>query len=85
MDTRIEEIWAVPLSRAKAFLENQEDVRRTTAGFAVRCCTVTLQQLEPGMVGAVAFPRTRLTITGEDADAKAIRHRFLIQFLSAGG
>lgn len=81
-----EETWSVSLQRVRTFFRKQEDVLEEGSDtFAFRSCRITLTELKPKGMGVWAAKRTRVCLSGEDADVENIYHRFFIQFLSTGG
>ena len=81
-----EETWSVSLQRVRTFFREQEDVLEEGSDtFAFRSCRITLTELKPKGMGVWAAKRTRVCLSGEDADVENIYHRFFIQFLSTGG
>ena len=81
-----EETWSVSLQRVRTFFREQEDVLDEGSDtFAFRSCRITLTELKPKGMGVWAAKRTRVCLSGEDADVENIYHRFFIQFLSTGG
>ena len=81
-----EETWSVSLQRVRTFFREQADVLEEGANtFAFRSCRITLTELKPKGMGVWAAKRTRVCLSGEDADVENIYHRFFIQFLSTGG
>ena len=82
---RREEIWNVSLNRITAFFDGQQDITKTTAGYQYQDCHITLTALPSKEAARFAMPRTQVVFEGSDAAVSAIYHRFLIQFLTAGG
>jgi len=81
-----EEIWSVPIQRARAFFREQEDVTEETINcFAFGTCRITLTELKPKGMGVWAAKRIQVRMEGGDADVESIYHRYFIQFLSTGG
>ena len=80
-----EEIWSVSLDRVRKFFREQADVKESKSGFAYRSCRIQLTELKPREMGIWAAKCTNVRMEGAEADVSAIYHRFLIQFLSAGG
>ena len=80
-----DEIWSVSLNRITAFFDGQQDITKTTAGYQYQDCHITLTALPPKEAARFAMPRTQVVFEGSDAAVSAIYHRFLIQFLTAGG
>ena len=81
-----EETWSVSLQRVRTFFREQADVLEEGSDtFAFRSCRITLTELKPKGMGVWAAKRTRVCLSGEDADVENIYHRFFIQFLSTGG
>ena len=80
-----DEIWSVSLNRITAFFDEQQDITKTTAGYQYQDCLITLTALPPKEAARFAMPRTQVVFEGSDAAVSAIYHRFLIQFLTAGG
>ncbi|MBO4947794.1 MAG: hypothetical protein J6K99_05805, partial [Peptococcaceae bacterium] len=82
---RREEIWSVSIARITAFFDIQQDITKTTAGYQYQDCRITLTALPPKETARFAVPRTLVVFEGSDEAVSAIYHRFLIQFLTAGG
>ena len=81
-----EEIWSVPIERARGFFREQPGaVEHTPDVYQCGSCQIRLTRLEPAGVGIWSSKRIRLYLAGEDAEAAALYRRFLIQFLTAGG
>ena len=81
-----QEIWSVPIQRARAFFREQEDVSEERIDvFLYGTCRIQLTELKPKGMGVWAAKRIQVRMEGEDADVEAIYHRFFIQFLSTGG
>ena len=81
-----EEIWSVSIQRARAFFREQEDVQEESSNtYIFGSCRIQLTELKPKGMGVWAAKRTRVCLSGEDADVENIYHRFFIQFLSTGG
>ena len=81
-----QEIWSVPIQRARAFFREQEDVSEERIDvFVYGTCRIQLTELKPKGMGVWAAKRIQVRMEGEDADVEAIYHRFFIQFLSTGG
>ena len=81
-----EEIWSIPIQRARAFFREQEDVTEESInGFVYGSCHITLTELKPKGMGVWAAKRTRVHMEGEDQDVETIYHRFFIRFLTTGG
>ena len=81
-----EEIWSIPLERARTFFLTQPDVAaEDTDRFRFESCRISLEALSPVLGGMWAARRTRLHLEGREEDVARIYHRFFLQFLSAGG
>ncbi len=81
-----EEIWSVPIQRARNFFREQADVTEEGINsYAYNTCRITLTELKPKGMGVWAAKRIQVRMEGEDADVENIYHRFFIQFLSTGG
>ncbi len=81
-----EEIWSVPIDRARAFFCSHDDVQQEgTDEFCFNSCHVRLTELRPKGMGFRAAKRVKLYMEGEDQDVSELYHRFFIQFLSTGG
>ncbi len=81
-----EEIWSVPIDRARDFFRSHEDVQEESANvFCHNSCRVQLTELRPKGMGFRAAKRVKLYMEGEDQDVAELYHRFFIQFLSTGG
>ena len=81
-----EEIWSVPIQRARSFFRDQEDVTEESMNvFLFKSCRMTLTELKPKGMGVWAAKRIQVRMEGEDADVEDIYHRYFIQFLSTGG
>ncbi len=80
-----QEIWAIPLSRAEAFFREQPDVTEEPGAFRHGTCRITLKELPPREIGIWSASRVQLRMEGDNPDVSRIYHRFMIQFLTAGG
>ena len=81
-----EEIWSVPIQRARSFFRDQEDVTEESMNvYLFKSCRVTLTELKPKGMGVWAAKRIKVHMEGADADVEDIYHRYFIQFLSTGG
>ena len=81
-----EEIWSIPIQRARAFFREQEDVLEESINdYSFRSCRIHLTELKPKGMGVWAAKRIQVRMEGEDADVENIYHRYFIQFLSTGG
>jgi hypothetical protein len=81
-----EEIWSVPIQRARSFFREQEDVTEEGINnYVYNTCRITLTELKPKGMGVWAAKRIRVQMEGEEADVEDVYHRFFIQFLSTGG
>ncbi len=81
----IEETWGVPIEKANCFFLSHAEAVPQEGGYSYQSCRITLNALDPGLLGKISFPRTLLRIEGPEPEVKSIHRRFLIQFLSAGG
>jgi len=86
----------IDYSRLTGWLESQSESHLAlgigTAGAANlrryfwHRCAIDLEPLEPRYGGhPFTLPRNRVTFYGDAADVEAFMHRFMLQFLSAGG
>ena len=81
-----DEIWSIPIQRARAFFREQEDVTEESINsFTCASCRITLTELRPKGMGVWAAKRIQVRMEGEDADVESIYHRYFMQFLSTGG
>ena len=81
-----EEIWSVPIQRARAFFREQDDVAEESANvYRFGTCQILLTELKPKGMGVWAAKRIQVRMEGDDADVENIYHRYFIQFLSTGG
>ncbi len=81
-----EEIWSVPIERARAFFRNHDDVQEESVNiFCFNSCHVRLTELRPKGMGFMAAKRVKLYMEGDEQDVSELYHRFFIQFLSTGG
>ena len=81
-----EEIWSVPIQRARAFFREQDDVAEESANvYRFGTCRILLTELKPKGMGVWAAKRIQVRMEGDDADVENIYHRYFIQFLSTGG
>ena len=81
-----EEIWSIPIQRARTFFRDQEDVTEESINcYTFETCRIVLTELKPKGMGVWAAKRIQVRMEGEDADVENIYHRFFIQFLSTGG
>ena len=77
-----EEIWSIPIQRARSFFRDQEDVAEEGINdYVCRSCRIHLTELKP----VWAAKRIQVRMEGEDADVEDIYHRYFLQFLSTGG
>ena len=79
------ENWAVSLDRATRFFRSQPEVISEGNGFRWGNCRITLTEQAGLMMGRFPIARTEIRIEGPESEAKAVYHRFYLQFLSAGG
>ena len=85
-ETVIREEWGLPLDRAEAFFRVQQDGREAGEGrFRFDGCMVRLRALPERRVGGLDLPRLALEYSGEAEAVAALRRRFVLRFLSAGG
>ena len=81
-----EEIWSIPIQRARSFFREQEEVvEEGINDYSFRSCRIHLTELKPKGMGVWAAKRIQVRMEGEDADVENIYHRYFIQFLSTGG
>ena len=81
-----DEIWSVSIDRAGAFFQAQQDViEESHMVFRFGACRITLKEAAPKQMRDWAMPRVQVYIEGEESDVKKIYHRFMLQFLTAGG
>ena len=80
-----DEIWSISITRISAFFDAQPDLIKTSTGYRSSDCQITLRALTPNNAVRISIPRTQVIFEGSDASVAAIYHRFLIQFLTAGG
>ena len=81
-----EEIWSIPMQRARTFFREQNDVTEESANiYHFHTCRIELTELKPKGMGVWAAKRIQIRMEGEDADVENIYHRYFIQFLSTGG
>ena len=81
-----EEIWSIPIHRAQSFFRQQPDVTEEHANtYCFGSCRVALTDLGSQGTGFWVAQRICIRFEGEEADVKALHHRFFIQFLSTGG
>ena len=80
-----DEIWGIPLHRARGFFAGQPDVAEGPENFVFRSCRITLTRLPDRPMGSWTLPRTRVVMEGLEEDVAAIHRRFFMAFLSAGG
>ena len=86
IELHISETWSLPAARIRAFFLAQSDVLQRNADvFSCRQCEIRLTSLPPRTVGRFDFPQTRVEFSGPEEDTEAIRKRFVLQFISAGG
>ena len=79
------ENWAVCLERAAAFFTSQPEATSEGNSFRWGNCRITLTAQTGQMLGRFPIARTEVRIEGPEAEARAVYHRFYLQFLSAGG
>ena len=83
---RKEEIWSIPIQRARNFFRNQEDVTEDGINdYTFGTCNIHLTELKPKDMGVWSTKRIQVRMEGEEADVKNIYRRYFIQFLSTGG
>lgn len=83
---QISEIWSISAERIRAFFLTQNDIRRVEDDmFFYGRCQVCILPLPPRQLGRFCFPQTRVEFDGPEPDAAEIHHRFVLQFISAGG
>ena len=81
-----EEIWSIPIQRARAFFREHEYVTEESINcYTFETCRIVLTELKPKGMGVWAAKRIQVRMEGEDAHVENIYHRFFIQFLSTGG
>ena len=81
-----EEIWSIPMQRARTFFREQNDVTEESANiYHFHTCRIALTELKPKGMGVWAAKRIQIRMEGEDADVENIYQRYFIQFLSTGG
>ena len=81
-----EEIWSIPIQRARSFFREQEEViEEGINDYVFRSCRIHLTELKPKGMGVWAAKRIQVRMEGDDADVETIYHRYFIQFLSTGG
>ena len=68
-----DEVWAVDAGRVDSFFKERW-------GGAADVCVIALPERR---VGTLAFPQTRIVISGERAEE--VYHSFFLHFASAGG
>lgn len=82
----VRETWGLSLDRILGFLRSQADIIQSRdLSFRCGACEIRLTELPSQAFGAIRIPRTLVEFDGEDRDTESMRHRFFIQFLSAGG
>ena len=83
----VSEEWALPLERAEGFFRSLEDARVLEPGrFRVGGCVVALRPLPERRVAGLGLPRLVVEYSGgAEEDVAAVRRRFLLRFVSAGG
>lgn len=85
-ETVIREEWALPLARVETFLLAQNDARSLGQDrFRFRGCVLGLRSLPERCIGSLSLPHLSLEYSGKAEDIAALRRRFLLRFLSAGG
>ena len=85
-ETVICEEWALPLTRVETFLLAQNEVRSLGQGrFRFKGCVLELRTLPERRIGSLPLPCLSLEYSGKAEDIAALRRRFLLRFLSAGG
>ena len=83
---QIKEIWSVSFERIREFFLAQSDVRQNgNARFFFGQCEIQITPLPLRQVGQFRFPQTQVEFSGPASDTEAIRQRFFLQFISAGG
>ena len=79
------ETWAIAYDRIYSFFRQMEDIQYIEKSFCFSKCKIQLTALAPRNLGPVSVPQTRVEISGPEREAQEIHHRFVMQFLSAGG
>ena len=69
---KYDEVWALDSERVRLFFEDHNEDEN-----------VIVTALPERKLGSISIPQTRIIIAGENADD--LYHRFLLQFISAGG
>ncbi len=83
---QIAETWSISCEKIAAFFSRQADVRSNENGsFSFGQCEIRLTPLPFRQTGRLRLPQTGVAFDGAEADTEAIHHRFVLQFLSAGG
>lgn len=83
---RKQEIWAIRRERIERFFQSQSDVRQNDDGvFSFGQCEIRVTEMPERQTGRLRFPQTLMEFEGPEADTKEIHHRFVLQFISAGG
>lgn len=81
-----EEIWSIPIQRARGFFREQKDVAEEDINdYVYGSCRIHLTELKPKGMGIWAAKRIQVCMEGETEDVENIYHRYFIQFLSTGG
>jgi hypothetical protein len=80
-----DELWSVSISRIRAFFDTQPNITPTDTGYQYGNCLITLTEVPPKDSARFPIPRTQVVFDGSDTDVSDIYHRFMIQFLTAGG
>lgn len=82
----VDELWTVSIDEAKAFIEQQGGIIKTAyAVYLYGGCRIELYEAEDHILGGMHFPRVRIKLSGDEADAGEFHRRFVLRFMSAGG
>ena len=83
---QIQEIWSLTEKRIRDFFLSQNDIERKEENcFLCGRCEILLTSLPDREVGSFRFPQTRVVFSGPEEETAAFHHRFVLQFISAGG
>lgn len=83
----VTEVWALPLARIKKYLEGfyEEMIYAEENLVKIGEVEIRLTKLPDNTIMKFPIPRTEIKIEGPEEAAEKIHHRFVMNFLSAGG
>lgn len=82
----IEETWTIGIDEIKGFIEAQPGIICDGGDvYMSGKCRIELFEAPDHMLGGMKLKRTRIVLSGDDADLESFHRRFVLQFMSAGG